>query len=115
MTKRSQKLFLADILECIDLISNYLRGTSKKEFLNDFVKQDAVFRRIEIIGEAAKNISATIKKRHSEIPWPQICGMRDKLIHEYFGVNYKKVWQTATENLETLKKQIEIILKEETY
>ena len=115
MIKRSQKLFLSDILECIDLINNYLRGTTKEEFFNDFIRKDAVFRRLEIIGEAGKNISSTIKNRHPEVPWPQICGMRNKLVHEYFGVNYKKVWQTAAEDLETLKKQMEIIFKEETY
>ena len=113
MIQRNQKLFLSDILECIDLINDYLKKTTREEFFNDFIRKDAVFRRLEIIGEAAKNVSPRIKKKHPEIPWPQICGMRNKLVHEYFGVNYKKVWQTATEDLVPLKKQIEAILKEE--
>lgn len=71
----------------------YTKGLNYVDFLNDFEKQDAVIRNIEIIGEAAKKLSAEFKKNHSVIKWKLIAGMRDKLIHFYFGVNLEIVWK----------------------
>lgn len=110
--KRSQKAFIGDILECIQRIELYIGEMTKSEFWKNTQIQDAVTRREEIIGEAAKNVFADFKKRHPEIPWKDISGMRDILTHDYFGINLEKVWKTAKEDLPPLKKQIEAILKE---
>jgi uncharacterized protein with HEPN domain len=75
-------------------------------------KQYAVLRGLEIIGEATKNLSRELKTKHREIPWREIAGMRDKLIHEYFGVNLELVWVTIKNELPELKNQILKILKE---
>jgi len=82
------------------------------EFVNDPVMMRAFVRSLEIIGEAVKQIPEDFRKRYPSIPWKEISGMRDKLIHEYFGVNYKIVWKTVVEEIPKLKSQIERILEE---
>ena len=86
MSKRDVRLFLYDILEAISKIENYTKGMSYDEFIHDEKTIDAVIRNLEIIGEAAKNIPEDAKNKYPEIPWKEIAGMRDKLIHAYFGV-----------------------------
>ena len=81
-------------------------------FIHDDKTIDAAIRNLEIIGEAAKNIPEDIKSKYPEIPWKAIAGMRDKLIHSYFGVSLSIVWETIKNDLPTLKYQIERILKE---
>ncbi len=103
---------MGDILECIQKIELYVGDMSKGDFRNNGAMQDAAVRRIEIIGEAAKNIAADFKKEHKEIPWKDICGMRDVLTHDYFGLNFEKVWKTIKEDLSPLKKQIKSILRD---
>jgi len=83
------------VLECIELIEKYTGGKSKEEFLKSIQLQDAVIRRIEIIGEAVKNIPEGIKKSYQDIPWKKIAGMRDILIHEYFGVDLELTWEQS--------------------
>ncbi len=112
MIKRSQKAFVRDILESIQRVDLYVGGMSKDDFRKNGATQDAAVRRIEIIGEAAKNIAADFKKDHEEIPWKDICGMRDVLTHDYFGLNFEKVWKTIKEDLPELKKNIKAILEE---
>jgi len=112
MTKRSQKAFIRDILECIQKVELYVGNMTKNDFANNGAMQDAAVRRIEIIGEAAKNIAADFKKEHKEIPWKDICGMRDVLTHDYFGLNFEKVWKTIKEDLPLLKEQVQSILKD---
>ena len=73
--------------------------------------QDAALRRIEIIGEAAKNIAADFKIEHQEIPWKDICGMRDVLTHDYFGLDFDRVWRTIKEDLPPLKKNTAALLE----
>ncbi|HMQ49204.1 MAG TPA: DUF86 domain-containing protein [Saprospiraceae bacterium] len=84
--KRDQIVFLEDIVDCIDKIEAYMYGLSEIEFEKNSEKQDAVIRRIEIIGEAVKNISNEVKEKYPTIPWKEMAGMRDVLIHQYFGV-----------------------------
>ncbi|MEM7816824.1 MAG: DUF86 domain-containing protein [Candidatus Aenigmatarchaeota archaeon] len=104
--KKDPKIFIEHILESIEIIQNYLKGLSKKEFLNSKEKQDAVIRRIEVIGEAVKNIPNEIKKKYPKIPWKNIAGMRDVLIHQYFGVDLELTYKTAKKDLVDLKKNL---------
>ena len=87
MSKRSDENIIQDIKECISRIISYTNNIEFDVFENDFKTQDAVIRNIEIIGEAVKTLSDTLKKKYADIPWSDISGTRDKLIHDYFGVN----------------------------
>jgi len=87
-------------------IEEYTKGISKEEFLSKNIIQSAVTREIEIIGEASKMLSISFKETNNEIPWKNIIGMRDKLIHAYFGVDLDAVWKTVKEDLPLLKKNI---------
>lgn len=109
--EKDPKIFLGHILESIEFIEEYTAGVSKAEFSETRQKVDAVVRRIEIIGEATKNLPASFRASAIHIPWKQMTGMRDNLIHEYFGIDYDEVWKTVKEDLPALKKEIEILLK----
>ena len=74
----------------------------------------AVVRAFEIIGEAAKKVPPSVRKRHAKVPWKQMAGMRDKLIHEYFGVNYQVLWKTAQEDIPPVQRLIRKVMKEES-
>ncbi len=113
--KKEVIIFIQDISESIKKIEEYAKDINKKEFLNkeDNVQiQDAIIRRLEIIGEAVKGLPVNFKKKYSDIPWKKIAGMRDILIHEYFGVNLERVWVAAKKDLPELKTKILKILKE---
>lgn len=106
-------VFLGHVRDAIKLIENFTDGHTKdKFFLNELV-QSAVVRQIEIIGEATKNLSIRFRKKYPQVPWSDIAGMRDKLIHQYFGVNLHRVWEVVKGDLPKLKKEIQRILKEE--
>ena len=109
--KKNGKIFLTHILESINLVEEYLKGKRKLDFLNTKQLQDSVIRTIEIIGEAIKNIPNDIKKNYSQIPWKEITGMRDILIHHYFGVDLDLTWQVIEKDLPRLKRQISDISK----
>jgi uncharacterized protein with HEPN domain len=104
--------YLQHILDAISNIEKFVEGIKKEEFITNLEKQYAVLRGLEIIGEAAKNVSKEIKRNYPHIPWKEISGMRNKLIHQYFGVNLELVWETVKTKLPELKNQISIILKE---
>lgn len=110
--KRNIEIFLGDILESIEKIEDYTEGKTEKEFLDDYEKQDAIMKRLEIIGEAVKNIPKKFKEKNPKVPWEQMAGMRNVLIHEYFGVIMERVWDTARKDIPKLKKQISKILKD---
>lgn len=109
---KSAKPFLEHILASIGIIGDYLGGKSFDDFAEDVGTQDAVMRRMEIIGEAAKNVPPEFRKRHPGIPWVEMAGMRDMLIHQYFGVSLRVVWDTAKESLPPLSKKVERLLKD---
>ncbi|MBI5233022.1 MAG: DUF86 domain-containing protein [Deltaproteobacteria bacterium] len=112
--KRRDKDFLEDIQEAINLIGLYTKGLTYRKFLEDRKVQDAVVRNLEVIGEASKNIAATFKAKYPDVPWKKVAGLRDKLIHFYFGIDYKIVWNIAKKELPKLLKQVKAILKQES-
>ena len=103
---REEKTYLEDILESIDRIERYIKDLKPMDFLESEVTQDGVMKRIEIIGEAVKHLSNKTKDKYPEIPWKNIAGMRDVLIHEYAGVQVERVWRTAKNDLPPLKQVI---------
>ena len=111
MPKRGNKEFLLDILEAIKRIELYTKELSYADFIQKTETQDAVVRNFEIIGEAVKNVSKTLKAKYNNIQWKEITGMRDKVIHFYFGVNWDIVWGAAKDSLPPFKEKMEGILK----
>jgi uncharacterized protein with HEPN domain len=111
MSKREYQLYLQDILDCIDKIETYTTGMSFEAFDKDAKTIDAVVRNIEIIGEAARNIPKDLVTQTPEIPWRRMSDTRNRVLHEYFGVDTKILWQTITEDLPPLKEQIKHLLE----
>jgi uncharacterized protein with HEPN domain len=101
--KRDLRLYVEDIWESILAIEEYTGNVSKSEFESDRKLQDAVARRLETIGEAAKNLPDDFRLRYPDVPWKQIAGLRDVLIHEYFNVREVRVWYVVANDLPALK------------
>ena len=111
MKKRNSIFFLKDIENSINKIINYTQNMDFKTFEKDQKTIDAVERNFKIIGEAVKNLPAKIKNENAAVPFRQVAGMRDKLIHDYFGVDYEIVYKTIKDKLPEFKIQIENIIK----
>jgi uncharacterized protein with HEPN domain len=100
---KSHQILATHILGAIDRIEQYTEGMSEQQFLDNFLVQDGVMRNIEIIAEASKKISDDVKKMFPEIPWRKIVAMRNKIIHEYFGIDLKAIWNVITVDMPELK------------
>ncbi len=103
---KSDKIYILHIVDSIDQIFEYTEGLTIEKFENNRMIQDAVIRNFEIIGEASKNISSETKNRFNQIPWKNMAGMRDKLIHNYMGVDLGAVWNTIEDILNPLKTEL---------
>lgn len=113
MSERTDREFLSDMQEAIRRIAEYTAGMTYQDFLEDTKTQDAVIRNLEIIGEATKNLSTGLRDRYPDVPWNGMAGVRDRLIHHYFGVNLDIVWQIVVDELPKAASQLERILREE--
>lgn len=104
--------YLDDILEAAEKIERYTAGMDYDEFVTDEKTVDAVLRNLEVIGEAAKSVPEDVRQEYPEVPWSEMAGMRDKLIHGYATVELQIVWMTVEEEIPTLRPQIEQIRDE---
>lgn len=112
MPSRDWRFRVQDILECMDRIAEYTAGMSYEAFLDNRLVIDAVVRNLEVIGEAARHIPEEVQRQFPDIPWVEMKGMRNILIHEYFGVSLEIVWKTVQENLPPVEPKLREVLKQ---
>jgi uncharacterized protein with HEPN domain len=110
VTEHDPRLYLIHIVESAEFVASYIEGRDSEAFAADQQLQDAVIRRIEIMGEAVKNLSQDVRDAHPEVPWRRIAGMRDKVIHDYTGVDVDLVWTVASELMPQLRDDVRTIL-----
>lgn len=108
--KKDPQILLQHVLESIEWIEKDVKSFSEDEFFEDVPIQDAVVRRIEIIGEAVRNLPSDFKQANPETPWQDIADMRNKLIHEYFDVDLELVWEVVKNDLPPFKEQVKELL-----
>lgn len=108
---RSVSLYLQDIREAMDSIELFVSGMTFQQFLADKKTTSAVLQKLQVIGEAAKAIPSEIRAEHPEVPWKEMGGMRDRLIHAYFGVDFGLVWAAITERFPVLRPAVERMLR----
>ncbi len=109
--QKENSVYLKHILDCIFRIRLYVKDLSKEQFLEQFMVQDAVIRNFEIIGEATKNISVEYRETNNQIQWKKMAGFRDKLIHNYFGIQLETIWLTIIEILPDLETDLQSLLE----
>ena len=112
MSERSDQDLLSDIQEAAQRIATYTAGMMYDAFLGDTKTQDAVIRNLEIIGEATKNLSSELRAKYPDLPWKGMAGVRDRLIHDYFGANLDIVWQIITAELPEVVRKVEAIKRD---
>lgn len=104
--KKDPDIFIQHIIECLTIIEKTAKNKSWQKFFHDTDSQDIIIRRLEIIGEATKNLEGSFRKKYPEIPWKKMAALRNLLIHEYFGVDLKLVWNVVKKDIPELKRQI---------
>ena len=114
MKKREYRDYLQDIYDAINDIATFIEGMTYEDFLKDKKTINAVIRSIEVIGEASKQLPKAVRDKNPSIPWKKMAGMRNKVIHEYFGVDIEIVWKTAKKQIPALKRKISALLKYES-
>lgn len=112
---RSSVLLLREILDAVGRIEEYLRDVSYEQFVVDVEKQDAVLRRLEVIGEAVKGLPSELKDRYPDTPWREIAAARNMLVHEYFRVDLELVWEMVDDDLPELRLDVQEILRHEDF
>jgi len=112
MSGTDESVFVRHMLDAVARVERYVSGVEREAFLADEILQDAVVRQLEILGEAAGRISRPVCARHPEIPWPKVTGLRHRLIHYYFGVDFKLVWKVATAEIAELKPKLQALLRD---
>ncbi|NOZ51220.1 MAG: DUF86 domain-containing protein [Chloroflexi bacterium] len=112
MGRHDDVMYLRHIYDATENIQRYLQGVGKEEFGRTSLLQDGVIRQLEIIGEATRHLSKSLRQQYTEVPWQDIAGMRDKLIHDYFGVDIDTVWLAATEDVPELSEKVKEILSD---
>ena len=110
MSRREPELLLGDIIESIQKIKSYTNGMSSEEFFEDDKTLDAVIRNFEIIGEAANRMPEEIRVNFNDVNWHRIRGFRNRIVHDYMGIDYEIVWEIIVNDLEELQQQIQHIL-----
>ena len=110
---RPDRLYLLDIIEAADRVDVHLAERDRERFLADVTRQAAVLHELTVIGEAAGRLSETLRKAHSATPWAKVVSFRNVVVHEYFGLNWEIVWDTATELVPELRRQVASVLKAE--
>jgi len=109
MSKRNIVFLLEDIIECIEKIESYTASSTFDGFKDNSMIEDAVVRNLEVIGEAARNVSQDTQDLYPDIPWKQMIGLRNRVIHQYFGVDSEIIWQIVTQELLPLKEKINLV------
>ena len=112
MTKHKSLPYLEHIIDAVKDIESFTKGLTKSQFLKNKLRQSAVIRQLEIIGEASKNLPEYFREKHSVVEWKKIAGTRDKIIHHYFGIDLNTVWDIVKDDLPDLKKKVTAILEE---
>jgi uncharacterized protein with HEPN domain len=107
-------MFLEDILASLEKIERYLGGMNQEKFASDDKTVDAVARNLEVIGEAAKNLPAALRERHPDVPWRRLIGLRNVVVHEYFGMDLGIIWRIVRDELPTVKASVKKVLEAET-
>ena len=106
------RVLLGHMLEAVDRIGTYVEAVEEEDFWRDTEKQDAVLRQLQVLGEAARKVSGPLRGSHPEVPWHQIAGMRNKVVHEYFVVDLEVVWETATSDIPAIRGALARILSD---
>jgi uncharacterized protein with HEPN domain len=109
---RRDASYLADIVEAIQRIAGYILGLDYDQFLDDVRTQDAVLRNLQVIGEATKKLSPELRQENPDLPWKAMAGLRDRIVHDYFGINSEVVWTVVSRELPPLLPQVAALLEE---